>query len=252
VDGMRKMNTYIAMNRKWMIRHIIADFMRAKNMFSNTSREFQAGRSITFENLKKLSDVLFEIKENLYLIYKRPIDPKTMRFEETDKITPNSREIAFMNYVGLLFHKTLVARELKYVMDHYTIDSTDYVNSNISLGSYFEKIQSFFISGADIIKELFRDYSDNEPLLHFVLENERYVQDFLNEKVSDLLKTVFGETHLARPYVQVGKYCLDSGWNDRAKKVLMEAVRLDSEDVDARTLLAQAKSGLTGTRAGSL
>jgi len=239
---LKKPNSYISMNRKWMIRHIISDYMRAKNLFSNMSRDFQAGRPIVFENLRKLSDLLFEIKENLHLIFKRPIDPKTMRFEKSDKITPNRREIALINNVGLLFHKTLVARELKYVMDHYTTDSNDYANSNISLGSYFEKIQNFFTAGSEIIKELFRDYSDNEPLLHYVLENERYVQDFLNEKVTDLLKAVYGETFLTKPYILVGKYCLDSGWNDRARRFLAAALRLDAAEPEARTLMSQAKN----------
>ncbi len=245
---MKKKNTYIANNRKWMIRHIIADYVRAKNMFSNTFREFQAGRPITFEHLRKLSELLFEIKENLHLVFKRPIDPQTMRFEEGDKLTPNRREIEFINNVGLLFHKTLVARELKYVMDHYTIDSTDYVNSNISLGSYFEKIQGFFSYGAEKIKELLQDYSDNEPLLHFILENERYVQDSLNESVAELMHKAFGQAPQAHMYLLVGRYCLASGWNDRAKKYLAEAVRLDSTLTEARNLLTQARSGLTAIR----
>lgn len=249
---MKKKNTYITMNRKWMMRHIIADYVRAKNMFGNTSREFQAGRPITFENLKKLSELLFEIKENLYLFFKRPIDPQTMRFEEGDKLTPNRHEIDFINNVGLLFHKTLVARELKYVMDHYTIDSTDYMNSNISLGSYFEKIQGFFIYGAEKIKELLRDYSDNEPLLHFILENERYVQDSLNVSVAELLRSAFGNVPQAHIYLLVGRYCLDSGWNDRAKKYLAEAVRKDGTLVQARELLTQARSGLTALHSRSI
>jgi len=243
---MAKKNAYLSVNRKWMIRHIISNYMRAKNMFSNMSRDFQAGRPILFENLKKLSDLLFEIKGNLYLIFKRPVDPKTMKFDDGDKITPSRREIDLMNNVGLLLHKTLVARELKYVMDHYTIDSTDYVNSNISLGSYFEKIQAFFGAGAALIRELFKDYSDNEALLHYVLENERYVQDFLNESVTDLFKSVFGETFMAQPYRAVGRYCLESGWNDRAKRFLTEAQRLDPTDQNTRSLLTQVKTGLSG------
>jgi hypothetical protein len=242
---MRKTNTFIAMNRKWMIRHLMADYLRAKNMFANMSRDFQSGRPITFEHWRKLSDLLFEIKENMHLLFRKLIDPKTMRFEESDKIIPSPRETAWLNNVGLLFHKSMVARELKYVMDHYTIDSTDYVNSNMSLGSYIERIQSFFASGTETIKELFRDYSDNETLLYYIMENDRYIQDTLGEKAVDVLMDIFTAERLPEAYVEVGRYCLESGWRDRARKLLAEAVRLDSNHLEARHLLAVAKSAVS-------
>jgi len=238
---MAKLNTFISMNHKWMISHIISDYMQSKIMFSQWwSHAFQSGGSITFQNLKTLSDLLYEIKEDQKLIYKRLIDPQAMCFEESDKITPNRSEIDFMNNVGLLFHKTLVARELKYVTDHYTIDSTDYVNSNISLGSYFEKIQAFFIAGSQIIKQLLMDYIDNEPLLYYLLENESHVQECLDEKVIDLLIAVFGQENLAKPYTLVGQYCLDSGWYDRAKRYLTEAHRLDANE-QVKNLLSRLR-----------
>ncbi len=239
---MRKTNTFIALNRKWMMCHMVADYLRAKNMFTNMSRDFQSERPITFEHWRKFSDLLFEIKENLHLMFRRVIDPRAMRFEESDKIIPSPREIAWMNNVGLLFHKSMVARELKYVMDHYTIDSMDYVNSNMSLGSYIERIQNFFGSGTETIKELFRDYSDNEALLYYIMENDRYLQETIGEKAVDVLTDIFTLERLPEAYVEVGRYCLESGWNDRARKLLAEAVRLDSNHLEARHLLAMAKS----------
>jgi len=57
---------------------------------------------------------------------------------------------------------------------------------------------------------------------------------------------VFGETFMAQPYRAVGRYCLESGWNDRAKRFLTEAQRLDPADQNTRSLLTQVKTGLSG------
>ncbi|MCX6553436.1 MAG: THUMP domain-containing protein, partial [Candidatus Aminicenantes bacterium] len=61
------------------VKDAIADYFRAKNMFANMDRESQAGHFMPFEKLKKLSEVLFAVKEDMHLLFKRLIDPAMLR-----------------------------------------------------------------------------------------------------------------------------------------------------------------------------
>lgn len=235
----RKPSPFVQANKPWIIRKALSDYLRAKNMFDNMDREISTGRDISFDYLKKLSDTLFTIKEDLYLIFKRIIDPLERKFERAAKITPNDNEIEFINNVGLLFHKAMVARELKYVMEYYSTDSKDYIHTKESLETYWIRIRELFEDGIEMIKHLFVEYSKNVIVLYFLLEKERYVTEVLGESLDMLLQRMVAKDQFDDAYVRVGKYCLESGWRDRAKKFLGEALKINPENVEARKLLAQ-------------
>ena len=139
-----KISPFVETHKPWIIRKAIADYLRAKNMFANMDRERSSKHKVIFENLKKLTDLTYNIKEDLHLIFKRLIDPKNRIFEESDKYTPNQHETEFINNVGLLFHKLMVARELHYVMEHYAVDSEDFQESFESFEAYWQRILSLF------------------------------------------------------------------------------------------------------------
>jgi len=235
-----KISSFVKANKPWIIRKVLADYLRAKNMFSNIDRESNHGRTVNFESLKKLSDLLFAIKEDLHLIFKHVVDPLTGQFEKAQKYTPNRDETEFVNNVGLLFHKAMVAREVKYVMEHYASYSEDYTESNASLDSYLRRIRALFDDGILLIKKLLVDYANNVVVLSYLLENDHYLEETLGEDIQELCKQIVGADQLDSAYIRGGLYCLESGWRDRARKILSDAIKLNPHNKEARQLLATA------------
>lgn len=234
-----KLSPFVAFNRRWLVKKIFSDYFRAKNMFADMDRESQAGRLMPFEKLKKMSDILFDVKENLHLLFKRLIDPRTLQFEEGDKITPNRLEIEFINNVGLLYHKAMAAREVKYVLEHYTIDSADYIASKASLDTYMLKMRTLYNEGIRIIKELIREYGDNIVLIYYLIQNNCYVKSILGEPVKDILSRIGSKESLDKIYVRTAKYCLESGWESSAKKIASEALSINPKNQEAKKILTQ-------------
>ncbi len=234
-----KLSPFVAYNRRWLMKKIISDYFRAKNMFADMDRESKAGRLMPFENLKKMTDILFDVKENLHLLFKKLIDPRTLQFEDTEKMTPNRLEIEFINNVGLLYHKAMAARELKYVLEHYTVDSADYLASKTSLDTYMDKMRALYKDGISIIKELIREYGDNIVLIYYLIKNDRYVKSILGESVEDLLARIESKESVDKIYMRTAKYCLESGWEDVAKKIVSEALRLNPKNQEAKKMMMQ-------------
>ena len=232
-----KISPFVETHKPWIIRKAIADYLRAKNMFANMDRERSSKHKVIFENLKKLTDLTYNIKEDLHLIFKRLIDPKNRIFEESDKYTPNQHETEFINNVGLLFHKLMVARELHYVMEHYAVDSEDFQESFESFEAYWQRILSLFKDGIDLIKLMLKGYSNNIVIMSYLIENDHYVQESFGEKTMTLLERIFGKDKLDQTYVYVGEYCIKSGWEDRARKVLGDALKLNPHNEQANRLM---------------
>ena len=147
---------FVKSHKPWIIRKTIADYLRAKNMFGNLDMETSSDQAASFAKLKKLSDLLFTIKEDLHLVFKRVIDPQNSMYEKSDKYEPNKDETELINNIGLLFHKIMVTRELVYVMEHYATDSEDYTQSKFSFDLYWSKIHYLFEEGVDLIKTGFK------------------------------------------------------------------------------------------------
>ena len=129
VNNDSNISSYILGIKEWKIQEIISGYINALLIFNKSSKSYRSQQQITFSNLRKICDTLYETKENFHLIYKRVLNPKKQIFEAVDKLTPNEREINFMNNIGLLFHRILVARELKYLIDYYEQDSEFYQES---------------------------------------------------------------------------------------------------------------------------
>ena len=234
-----KISSFVKANKPWIIRKVLADYLRAKNMFSNIDRESNHGRIVSFESLKKLSELFFDIKEDLHLVFKRIVDPLTGQFEKALKYTPNRDETEFVNNVGLLFHKAMVAREVKYVMEHYGSDSEDYSESKAALDNYLRRIRTLFEEGILLIKKLLVEYANNVVVLSYLLENDHYLEETLGEDIQQLCQQIVGVNQVDAAYIRVGMYCIESGWRDRARKILSDAIKLNPHNKEARKLLLQ-------------
>jgi hypothetical protein len=235
-----KISPFVQTNKPWFIRKTLADYLRAKNMFFNMDRIAASGQLMTFEDLKKLSDILYTIKEDFHLIFRRLVNPQKNRFETAGKFTPNQDELDFINNVGLLFHKSMAARELKYVMEIYSVQNEDYTQSKDSLETYWKKMRILFSDGTEIIKRLLVDYTDNIIVLSYLLENDRYVHKALGENVKSILKRILGKQKIETAYIRVAEFLIESGWKERARRMLGEAVKINPDNSKAKKLLKLA------------
>lgn len=234
-----ELSPYVKAYKAWTIRTVISAYFKAKNIFDDMTREQLNGQELSFEKIKKLSDILYGAKENLHLIFKRIIDPEKMLFEKMAKSTPNKTELEFINNVGLLFHKAMVTRELKYVLDHYLHNSKDYRDTKASLDVYWGRMNELFFIGTKLAKTVLEENSDSIEVLSYIVENDKYIEEAVGENVDSLLERIEGEKGLDNAYLRVGEYCIESGWTERARKSLGEAVRINPDNYKAKELLKQ-------------
>ena len=233
-----EISPFVAANKLWVLRKVLADYFYAKNLFTKLSLEFHSGQEVSFEKMKKFSELLYTAKEDLHLIFKRLKDPQKGEFESSSKYTPNADEIEFMNNVGLLFHKATVARELKYMHEYYKTDSDDYVQIKNLLENYVEKMDRLFVDGIELVKRLLKDYKDNLVVLLYLVENEKYVMSALGESLESLLERNEGNKNIDKKLVRLGKYCLQSGWPDRAYSIFRRALVFNKMNREAQKYLA--------------
>ncbi len=232
------MSPFLAMNKQWMIKKILATYFRAKNMFANLDRERQSGAAVSFDKLMKLSEILFVVKEDTHLLFKRAAATRAERRLDSQRLVPIDKEIELINNVGLLFHKAMAARELAYVVEHYSDSASDMLNNKASLDSYVLKMRHLFEEGMELIKILFRAYKDNVVLLHYMIKNEHYVSYVFGEDLHALFRKMHDD-QIDHAYMQAGLFCLDSGWLDSAKRCFQEALRVNPENDKAKIHLQQ-------------
>ncbi len=232
-----EVSSFVIANKSWVIRKVLADYFYAKNLFTKLSHDFHGGKEISFDKVKKFSELLYTAKEDLHLIFKRLKDPQKSRFENSSKFTPNADEIDFMNNVGLLFHKATVTRELKYMMEFYTTDSDDYLQIKSLLSNYVEKMETLFEDGIELVKHLLKDYKENLVVILYLVENEKYVMSALGENLKSLLERIEGNKNIDKKLVKVGKYCLQSGWPDRAYSIFSKALSFNNKNSEAQKYL---------------
>ncbi|HEX9654187.1 MAG TPA: hypothetical protein VGA99_10790 [bacterium] len=230
---------YFLRVRDWKIRNIVMMYFEARERFMSCRRIFRKDLSLSFEKLKEISDILFEIKEAHHLIFKRVIDPEKGRYDKSRKISPDEIETEFMNNIGLLFHKIMVTRELKYLMDHYVEDIEAFQRNNENLQYNLNRIDELFIRGIEIIKSLLGRYKNNILLLTYLLEDPARIKKHLGQDVIDLLDKFVDGRGLDEVYYSVGKYYSENGWTDKARKMLKEAVRRNPRHPHASAALTK-------------
>jgi len=231
---------YVRDRKSWTIKNILSNYFKAINLNSDITREYQAGRDVPFEKLRQLSEILYSCKEDLYLIYKRLADPRKSEFEHAEKFTPNETEMDFIHNVGLMFHKSMVARELEYMLEYYETDADeDYLNLKSSLDDYIDRLANLFAKGITLIQPLLMNFMDDVVVMSYFLEHERYVRSVLGDEGAVIFEKI-EQAHASNElYSKVAQYFIESGWVDRAKKVLYHALQIYPNDNHIRDLLVQ-------------
>jgi len=229
---------YLGRVKNWKIRNIVMLYLEAREAFKNYRRSSRRGDFLSFDKLREICEILFEIKEDHHLVYKRLIGPQKNKFEKGHKIVPNEIETEFMNNIGLLFHKVMVARELKYVMEHYVEKSDTFQKNEESLQTQLEKIDVLFEEGIDVLISLIKENRDNILLLTLLLEDPKRTKKHFGKHTRGIIERFGDGEGLAEVYFNVGKYYADSGWSKKAKRMFESALKENSHHKNALAGLA--------------
>lgn len=242
-------NSFVVRSKPWLIRRILSGYLGAKSKYQELEQAKRDHREAAFDDYKWLSDQLFTVKENLHLIFKRLIDPKSNVYENVEKFQPNKDETEFINNVGLLFHKFMVARELKYLIEHYHTDNQDVSDSQESLDLYWQRIGDLFEKGTQVLQILLGEYCTNLVVLIYLMQNADYIRDSIGESVDQILARCPGMKNGASAYMHAGLYCMESGWTTLASQLLNDGLKLYPQDHKIIDLIGYVESHSVETSA---
>lgn len=228
---------YLKRAKNWKIRNMVMLYLEAREKFRHYQRSSKRGDMLSFDKLREICDILFEIKEEHHLVYKKLVDPQKNKFEKGHKFMPDQVETEFMNNIGLLFHKVMVARELKYVMEHYMEKSDTFQKNEESLQTHLNKIGALFDEGIEILTALIKQNRDNILLLTLLLEDAAHTKKHFGKNAGEIIEQFGRGKGLGEVYYSVGKYYVDCGWTDKAKKMFKAAVHEDAAHKRARASL---------------
>lgn len=219
---------YLARVKEWKVKNMVRNYLQARTAFKDCQRKMRKGMVLSVENLKEIGGMLFEVKEDHHLLYKRLEDPHKNKFETAQKYLPTQIEIDFINNVGLLFHKMLVARELKYVMEHYVEESETFQRNKENLDINLHKIDGLFDEGIEIVKSFILHNSDNILLLTLLLDDTENTKKHFGQNAVQIIEQFGNGKGLADIYYQVGKYYLTCGRKEHARKMFKSALKKNS------------------------
>ncbi len=231
---------YIESIRDWKICEMIAGFIQAKTMYEEHYTRQAENSFVSFDILRILCDFLYEAKEDHHQIFNRIINPKEKEFEDASKFTPDDTEINFMNSVGLLFHKMMVARELTYMLDYYTEDSTGYQETKNSVDRNLQRIGMLFKQGIEVLLSMLRspNQQDNVHLITYFIENSEVCESQFHMSLDEILGIVTGDRGIDYAYLKSAKYYADSGWPEKVKNSCNVILAHQPNNKDAKKLLA--------------
>lgn len=236
-----KASSYILRIKDWKIQEVISGYLNALLIYKNSNKSDQIPTNISFSNLRKMCDILYDAKENFHLIFKRVLNPKKQIFEQSNKLMPSKNEIEFINVIGLLFHRVMIARELKYLLDSYEIDSDGFHDIDSSYITNINKIKLLFEHGLDLLIKLLDDYSGNIKLLSYFIDNKNELMPIFDYKFDKILKILSAGEKIDTAYFGVIEYYMESGWKNKASFVLKEFLKLQPRNKQAVGILKKMK-----------
>ncbi len=232
---------YLWKVRDWKIRLMVENYLEASEHFRTHYAASRPLSKFPFKEIGHICNILYNLKEDHHLIFRRVIGHENIKQQDRHKIEPNNREVEFIANVGMLFHKILVARELKYIHTHYDPMIAANSNAEQSLIHYLEQIHKLFEAGVPVLLKFIECHSSNVLLLSLLFENSEKVKKSIGVSGIDVLKNITGQDHLEAVYFMIGKHYMESGWYDRAQKLLKKVIRLNPKHTKARAMLEDIK-----------
>ncbi len=236
-----KIRSYILGIKDWKIQEIISGYVNAFLIFNQSAKTRHFQRQVAFSQLRKMSDIFYDAKENFHLIFKRLLNPKKLIFEQANKLTPNQNEINFMNNVGLLFHRVMIARELKYLLDSYEKESEFYYDTQKSFETNIQKIEQLFEHGTDLIMKMLADYAHNIILISYFVDNKADLLAIFGDKYDEILKILTGGKNIEKAYFMASQYYVESGWHEKASALAKEILNINPQNTQAIQILKSLK-----------
>jgi len=225
MQGDPAVKPYLVRIKDWKVKNMVQNYLEARTLFKRCQRKLRKGNSISFAEMKDIGDILYEVKEDHHLLYTRAPDSSRRKYNHVQKFKPSRTEIDFMNNVGLLFHKILVVRELKYVMEHYVEESDTFQRNEDSLRQNLTKIDELFDEGIDVLKSFILDHADNILLLTLLLDDPEHTKKHFGQSTAQIVEQFGNGGGLAEIYYHAGKYYVTCGRPDSAKRMFKSALR---------------------------
>jgi hypothetical protein len=236
--------TYLAAIRPWKIRNMVEGYLAAWQIFHKHHRAKSAERyAFSFETLNKISGVLYEVKEDHHLLFRRP--DRALEPHEQHKLVPTYSETTFVDHVGLLFHKAMVAKELRYILERYAHDERNWSTHFKELQDNLERMETLFMEGLELLGSLVRNEPDNVLLLAYLIEHRRTVAKCYGIRPSEVLSKLAPKEAQPQAYYLVARYYYESGWYERAKESLRKTLDKNKNDAAALRLFEQIEAGLS-------
>jgi len=233
--------TYLNRVKDWKIKWMTARYIEASGLYISTLETMKSKTQFPQRTLQEIGEILYDIKEEHHQLFKRVIGPAWMRNEDEHKIEPSQEEIDFIANVGLLFHKVQVTRELNYIHEHYDRLVSCISNTREELPECFQEILSLFRAGVQVIRKLLRSHSKNLLLLSYLFDASEQIKKSIGVSGLELLEGINGSKNIEANYFLIGKYYADSGWYDRAAKLMKRILAKNPKNTEARKMLEELR-----------
>lgn len=222
---------------------MVESYLAAWQIFHKHHRNKSSERhTLSFQTISKMCDMLYEIKEDHHLLFRRA-NLAAQRHEQ-HKLAPSYTESTFIDHVGLLFHKIMVAKELRYILERYAHDERNWAVHFKELQTNLERIETLFMEGLDAVGSMVRHDADNVLLWAYLIEHRRTVAKCFGIRPNEVLSKLVAKDLQPRVYLRVSQYYYESGWYERAKETLRKALDKSKQDTVALRLFEQIEAKL--------
>ena len=233
--------TYIQRTRDWAVRNMVSLYLEAVETFREHYQAHPDKRKISHKGLSTVCDMLFYLKDQQEIIYE-PVAATSgakKKVDHSHKLAPNPAETRFIVNVGLLFHMVLIAREMKFIHQHYNDAAAPRQEIGKDLEMSLEKVERLFTEGVDILIDFARVHSNNVMLQAFLIQNATRMNKAIGIRGPELIRLVIGRKNLEGTYFLAGKYFLESGWYDDARRMFTKVLRKNPKNADGLALLIE-------------
>jgi len=230
-------SAYLLRSKNWIVRKMVASYFRICEDFFRTNAQASTLEKFPFSKLEQYSSRLYDLKEDHHFLFKRVFGPVAVKKLDHHKLEPTRADIDFVANIGQLFHKTLVARELKYLFSHYDPLTSGTAEIKIEFEAQLNDIHKLFEDGVRVLVELLQTHSSNVLLLNFLLENPRTVRRTMGMGVHDVLRMVTGQKTPNATYYLAGQYYMEGGHYTSAEKMFRRILRRNPKHSEARDAL---------------
>jgi len=226
---------YLTTIKDWKIRNMIAGYIEARMLFKSFRLDAKSKRIIPSEVLHKICDILYDVKQQYQLLFRLPDDPVAAR--GVAKLQPRPAENEFVNNVDLLFHKVLMTRELRFMIENYPAAQPAPHNGFDTVKESLEQIDRLFDDGVHRVINLIQAHRDNPLLIAYLFEDAYRIGKVLGTNCDELLQQMTDKPTTETACMLTARYYIEGGWYEKATEMLKRALKLNPANHDAKQLL---------------